>query len=118
MTEEMPVESANERIKIVLKLSGKAAIRFDRGEFVSTRGVDISRLNDCMKKRTDVAVESLFGSSPEDKTPTQEQANLVLSQYYTLLLGDAGRARNLVDELNALPYVEEAYIEPAPRLPT
>ena len=109
---------ASERVKIVFKLSAEAAIGLVRGKFVSGGGVETSRLNECLSSEPELSVQSLFDMSPEaGGDAIVEPESMALRQYYTLFVSDPNRARTLVDELNAIPYVEDAYIEPAPGLP-
>ena len=108
----------SERVKIVLKLSAEAAIGLVRGKFISDSEVDTSRLNDRLSSEPELSVQSLFDMSPgAGGDAIVEPESMALRQYYTLFVSDPLRARNLVDELNTIPYVEDAYIEPVPGLP-
>jgi hypothetical protein len=109
----MNSEGLPDGIRIVLRFAKGRQIVLREGKFVSLKGGELSSLNDRLSQEPDIEISSLFFPSPEhQEAEGSEEQDPDLSLYYSIVLKDPIRAEVLANELNSLPFIEEAYVEP------
>jgi len=99
-------------LRIVVKLKANTTIRLDSTNRFTTHGNEnVDKLNTLLNQRSITSIYPLFSSTTK-KTPEARE----LQRYIGIDLEDAEAAESLVNELENLPFVEQAYIEPSTEL--